>query len=167
MFSYINDAVIAPREPLHPGHYYFLDCSEAIATYLDAPSAVRMEAVSDAEEMSEYEIADIELNAVFSALDLRIFDDRLEYYTESILNDGIDQIKDTLKAMGMFEEDLQYNNTQLQLRHADIIEQLGNDVAKMLRQYGFYDTDGILKVEYVGLLRGGLVALREAEYIRV
>lgn len=160
----INDSVFSAREPMGPGNYYLVDCSEAIASYMEVPAPIRMQAIGEAADLSEYEIVDMELEQIFPVLTMKQYQSTLDYHSDWLLDEGIEQIIDECKSLGIYDPNTLYGNTKLQLGHVDALEQLGHDLFRVMREHGMYDRDGVLGFEYVGLLEQGLVVMRRAEY---
>jgi hypothetical protein len=163
MSSSINDRSNFAPEPLYPGHYYLVDCSEVIQEFMQVPSAVRMHMVSECNEMSEYDLVDVELTEVVECLiDINPID-RLDHYVENLLDTGQDVLKEEAINLGIYKDGDVFANTAIQNAHADAVQQLGVSLCKVLKQHGFYNEQGYLTVDYHQLLPGGLVAFKAAE----
>jgi hypothetical protein len=163
MSSNINDRTNFEPEPLYPGHYYLVDCSNVIAEFMEVPTEVRMHMAAGCDELSEYDMVDVELTELVDCLVLKNPIDHLDYHIESVLDEGRDVLRQEAIDQGVHKEGRAYANTPVQIEHADALLQLGTSLSKVLKQFGFYDSDGHLTVEYHQLLPGGLVAFRKAE----
>jgi hypothetical protein len=161
--SFIDDRSNFKPEPLYDGNYYLVDCLDPIAEFLQVPESVRMHMASESNECSGYDMVDVELTEVVENLTFGNLSSALERHTEELLDEGLDYLRHEAKELGIPEEDLPVHNSAIQRAHADAVMRLGDQMAKILKQFGFYDGHGHLTVDYHGLLPNGLVVFRKSE----
>jgi hypothetical protein len=159
--SSINDKTSFAPEPLYPGEYYLVDCAEPISRFMQTPYNVRMHMASDSEEMTEYDMVDVELTELVDALVMRNPVDHLDNHADQLLEEGTNVLREEAIMQGIHKEGQVYTNTPVQTQHADAVLQLGFDLSRLLKQYGFYHATGMLAVKYHQLLPNGLVVFRK------
>jgi len=162
--SFINDKSNFEAEPLYPGHYYLVDCSEVIQEFMTVPSQVRMHMAGESDELTEYDMIDVELTEIMERIGCVNPVDGIDQHVEYLLDEGQQVLAQEAENQGQHKPGKVYRNTPEQIEHADAVMQLGYDMSKLLKTYGFYDKEGHLQVEYHQLLPGGLVAFRKAEH---
>jgi hypothetical protein len=151
-----------PSYPLLDGHYYLVDATYALNEYYRTPFHVRMHLLGEGAELTEYDMADVELTELVPCInDIRSCEDELSKHVEHLLDEGVEIVISDMENCGVPVQDGQLiPNTQEQIQHAQATYELGHRLRELFMSHGLYDKYGELVAEYTGLLENGLIALR-------
>lgn len=157
-----NSDTAYPPEPLLPGHYYLVDISDAITAFYSTPSRVRMHLVADTDELTEYDMVDVELTEIIPCISaLSECDYELNKHVECLLDEGVEHTVAELEDCGIETEGRMIPNTAEQLGHASAVYDFGHHLKQLFVQHGLYNEQGELIAEYSNLLAEGVIALRQ------
>jgi hypothetical protein len=121
-----------------------------------------MHLVSDTDEITEYDMLDVELTEIIPCLsELREVDYELGKHAEYLLDEGVEHTIAELEDCGIETEGRMIPNTAEQLEHASAVYEFGHHLKQLFAQHGLYNQQGELIAEYTTLFPDGLVVLRQ------